>query len=148
MSDKPHKGVLDNWVETPGNSGLGYRIHGLANGHPELDGEYFTTSAVLSKYGNEIETHNSEYTLGVPAEDVKRLVGMQLPEDSRLWPYYPIEMPLYPSGEGPASIEDATSMTYEVWDRICMCHGIHSNLPDALNQAIQLTLQDMRENAP
>lgn len=60
--------------------------------------------------------------------------------NSRDWFYYPITIPLAPSGMGPASIEDATSITYEVWDQFCTSHGQFECLLDAINHAIKLNL--------
>jgi hypothetical protein len=64
-------------------------------------------------------------------------------DDVRKWRHYPIMMPRAPSGHGPASIEDATSITFEVWDQELHTHASFDNLPDAINEAIRLnSLED------
>ncbi|WP_375178171.1 hypothetical protein [Sphingobium yanoikuyae] len=53
--------------------------------------------------------------------------------------YYPIEMPLNADGHGPATVgEDATTMTFEVWDQFCDSHGRFARLSDAIQRARQL----------
>ncbi len=66
---------------------------------------------------------------------------IDLPTDVKQWFYFPIEMPLAPSGMGPATIEEATSITYEVWDQYCDTHGSFEFLSDAINHAIKLNLE-------
>lgn len=59
--------------------------------------------------------------------------------DVRRWQYYPIQMPLTDDGHGPATIGvDATTITYEVWDRELTSHGSFGNLPDAINESMRL----------
>ena len=72
-------------------------------------------------------------------EDTHIISSHYDPLDARTWPYYPIEMPLNTEGQGPASIAEAHSITYEVWDHFCNSYGSHKYLPDAINQALQLT---------
>ncbi len=66
----------------------------------------------------------------------------KFPDDVHKWYYYPIPMPVSASGMGPATIgDDATSMTYEVWDQVFNTHGSFEFLVDAINHAIKLNLQ-------
>ena len=58
----------------------------------------------------------------------------------RQWPFYPIEMPLTASGNGPATVGfDAEKITYEVWDQVYNTHACFDNLPDAINEAMRLS---------
>lgn len=72
MSEKPHKGTLNDWREVPlpyevGEVCLGYIITGTFQGHERFDGYYGRTSYVVKREENEIETRNNRYTLGTPA---------------------------------------------------------------------------------
>ena len=59
--------------------------------------------------------------------------------DCRQWFYYPILMPINEEGQGPAVVgKDATKITFEVWDMALQTHSSHTNLPDAINEAIRL----------
>lgn len=60
-----------------------------------------------------------------------------IPLDVRRWYYYPIEMPLNSEGQGPASQEECTEITYEVWDVVFNSYSSHKNLPDAINEALR-----------
>jgi hypothetical protein len=66
VSEKLHKGKIENWRKSPCESGLGYFITGKFVGHPSLHGEYGHTSFVVAhdEATGEIETNNSRYTLG------------------------------------------------------------------------------------
>lgn len=46
--------------------------------------------------------------------------------------HFVIVMPLNSAGHGPASIEDATSLTYEVWTQDLLSMGSYSYLPAAI----------------
>lgn len=46
--------------------------------------------------------------------------------------HFVIEMPLNSAGHGPASIEDATSLTYEVWTQELLSKGWYHTLPEAI----------------
>lgn len=71
-----------------------------------------------------------------PAPDV---VG--LPADVRQWPFYPIQMPFNADGKGPATIGvDAADIAYEVWDIEFNTHASFNNLPDAINEAMRLSI--------
>lgn len=67
MSEKPHKGTIDQWFKLPCTSGLGYMICGDSVDHPEFGGGDIRTSYVVKHEGSEVETRNSRYTLGNPA---------------------------------------------------------------------------------
>jgi hypothetical protein len=70
----------------------------------------------------------------------------ELPTDTRLWPFYPIEMPLNKFQMGPATVGiDAATITYEVWDRDHTSHGSFDNLPDAINAAMRLSRAALQE---
>lgn len=74
------------------------------------------------------------------AEDVPLILNRYDPLNCRTWPFYPIQMPVTKDGKGPATIgEDAAELTYEVWDIFYNSYGSHEYLPDAINQAMQLT---------
>lgn len=73
-------------------------------------------------------------------EDIPFLLEYYDPLNCRTWPFYAIEMPLTEEGNGPATVgEDASKITYEVWDHFCNSYGSHDYLPDAINQALLLT---------
>ena len=59
-------------------------------------------------------------------------------DDCRTWFYFPVPMPVNSCGHGPASIEEATSMTYEVWDMWYNAYASFEYLPDAINMAMKL----------
>lgn len=63
MTEKTHKGMIRDWVQRPCESGLGYYIHGVADGHPEFHDKIISTSYVVAREAYEIETRNSRYTL-------------------------------------------------------------------------------------
>lgn len=65
------------------------------------------------------------------------------PPDINQWYYYPIEMPIDAEGNGPCKIDEAASITYEVWDRGHRTHSSHDNLPAAINAAMRLNFHDM-----
>jgi len=68
-----------------------------------------------------------------------------LPRNCRDWPFYVIEMPITKDHEGPAKIGvDAVSICYEVWDKLYRTHGSHDNLPDAINEAIERSLAELK----
>lgn len=72
-------------------------------------------------------------TAGLPATETRG------GNDVRRWQYYPIQMPLTADGQGPAPIGvDATTITYEVWDREQTSYGSFENLPDAINESMRL----------
>lgn len=72
-------------------------------------------------------------TAGLPATETRG------GNDVRRWQYYPIQMPLTADGQGPATIGvDATTITYEVWDREQTSYGSFENLPDAINESMRL----------
>ena len=69
-----------------------------------------------------------------------------LNDDIRNWFYFPIEMPLTAAGKGPAKLgKNAVQMTYEVWDKLLNTHGSHDNLPDAINHAMRLNMENSDE---
>lgn len=68
MTDKPHKGRIEDWFEIA-VSDKGNVIFGRAVGHPDFDGEDIRTSFVVKRDGDEIETRNSRYTLGRHASE-------------------------------------------------------------------------------
>lgn len=73
-------------------------------------------------------------------DDISNVVKHYDPLNVRTWPFFPIEMPITAEGEGPATIgDDASKITYEVWDHFCNSYGSHDYLPDAINQALTLT---------
>jgi hypothetical protein len=65
MSDKPHKGSIENWFKQEITGDGGYIIRGRFVDHPLFAGETGHTSLVLShnEGTGEIETRNSRYTL-------------------------------------------------------------------------------------
>lgn len=65
-----------------------------------------------------------------------------VPTDCRKWDCYPIEMPLTKDGHGPAipGRDEIARITYEVWDRTLETHASFDNLPDAINEAMRLSL--------
>lgn len=79
-------------------------------------------------------------------DDIPIILKHYNPLDVRTWPFFAIEMPLTEDKTGPASIgKDAAEMTYEVWDQFCNSYGSHKYLPDAINQALQLTQELLNE---
>lgn len=71
-----------------------------------------------------------------------RATDAAIPINCREWNYYPIQMPLNNQGQGPATIgDDASSITYEVWDRLLITCASFDNLPDAINESIRLILE-------
>ena len=62
---------------------------------------------------------------------------VKLPEDSRPWFYFPIEMPLV-KGNGPTSFKD--------WDKNLNSYGVHLTIYDAINQATQLNKELYNES--
>lgn len=78
--------------------------------------------------------------MGYHRDDIPSILKYYDPMDCRTWPFYAIEMPSAKDGNGPATIGvDADKITYEVWDRFCNSYGNHEYLPDAINQALNLT---------
>ena len=75
MTEKPHKGRIEQWDEATrvANDGREYTVvWGLFVDHPEwTDNSYGHTSYLVSRnyLTGEIETRNSRYTLGEKAED-------------------------------------------------------------------------------
>lgn len=67
---------------------------------------------------------------------------LNLPSDVIQWFYYPIPMPLNHESNGPVSIEEASNITYEVWDKLYESHASFDHLPDAINEAIRLNLEN------
>lgn len=59
-----------------------------------------------------------------------------VPRDVRQWEFYPIVMPLTKSGEGPASVGEIETLTWDVWDRYHQSHAAFDNLPDAINDCL------------
>ena len=72
------------------------------------------------------------------SEDVPLILQQYDPLNVRTWPYFPITMPLL-NGKGPVADAECDEITWEVWDIFCNSYGTHANLPDAINQALQLT---------
>ena len=67
-----------------------------------------------------------------------------VPTDCRRWPYYPIPMPFTKDGKGPATIGvDAESISYEVWDCVYNSYASFDNLPDAINEAMRLSIASL-----
>jgi hypothetical protein len=66
------------------------------------------------------------------------------PLDTRTWPFFPITLPLL-QGEGPVSAAECDSITWEVWDRTLTSYGSFDNLPDAINEALRLTQEQLDE---
>lgn len=62
--------------------------------------------------------------------------------DVRKWFYYPISMPLTKDNQGPAAPSEFHRMVYEVWDRLHRTHGSYDYLPDAIEKAIELNLEN------
>lgn len=62
QAEKPHKGVIKNWIKLPCDEGLGYAVFGDA---PDTEGWVIRTSYVVKhdEATGEIETRNSRYTL-------------------------------------------------------------------------------------
>ena len=52
--------------------------------------------------------------------------------------YFPIIMPINADGQGPVEIDEATEITFEVWDQVYCSHGSHKFLLDAVQQAEDL----------
>lgn len=67
-TNKPHKGVIENWKKIPCVGGLGYCIYGQPKGHPSFVG-WVRTSFVVAQEENAIETNKSVYTLGEPFKE-------------------------------------------------------------------------------
>lgn len=80
---KMHMGRIENWRKIKltkaqkdycsehynENPGLGYYIAGICIQHPKFGTtSQFTSSWVVKRRGNKIETRNSKYTLGIPME--------------------------------------------------------------------------------
>lgn len=72
------------------------------------------------------------------AEDVPLILKQYDPFNVRTWPYYPITMPSQ-NGKGPVAYAECDEITWEVWDIYYNSYGTHTYLPDAINQALQLT---------
>ena len=69
-------------------------------------------------------------------------MSITVPANVREWLYYPIEMPMTADGKGPATVgKDAVKISYEVWDRLYNPHASFDNLPDAINEAMRLTIE-------
>lgn len=104
-------------------------------------------SKALSKLGEEFATAGSptaKSVLELGISRVKCLKSGALPADVRQWPFYPIEMPTTKDGKGPAIVGlDADSITYEVWGWSLRTHGSFATLPDAINEAMRLSLGDV-----
>jgi len=71
-------------------------------------------------------------------DDLERVRRYYDPLNVRTWPFFPIIMPLK-DGQGPATDQECDEITYEVWDHFGGSHGSHEYLPDAINQAMELT---------
>ena len=77
-----------------------------------------------------------------PAAWNTRATDAAIPINCREWNYYPILMLLNNQGQGPATIgDDASLITYEVWDRLLITCASFDNLPDAINESIRLILE-------
>jgi hypothetical protein len=72
--------VITNWRLTQG------RLEGFVSGHPgHPDGTYIETSGILSVEGNRVSTRHSEYDLGDPDPNYKKLLeSMRLTPEAAL----------------------------------------------------------------
>lgn len=61
-----------------------------------------------------------------------------VPENPRQRMYFPIIMPVDAQGHGPASVEDAVKITFEVWDHYLTSYGSYEYLLDAIEKAEEL----------
>lgn len=100
-------------------------------------------AAILKKPGRfagcteeQVRKMVAEWIAALPAR------GVGVPTDCRKWDCYPIEMPLTKDGHGPAipGGDEISRITYEVWDRTLESHASFDNLPDAINEAMRLSL--------
>jgi len=56
-SRKPHRGEIRDWARRSAPGGLGFRVEGT------VAGEKVTTTSILARDGDEVETLNWRYTL-------------------------------------------------------------------------------------
>lgn len=63
--EKPHRGRIADWArcDLPLAKGLGYIIIGTFVDHERFAGQRGFTSYIVKHEGDEVETHNSRYTL-------------------------------------------------------------------------------------
>lgn len=73
---KPHKGIIHGWYAQ--NIENSYIIWGRSEGHPQFNSRFIHTSLVIKRVGNEIETLNSRYTLGQPAQGGSSVVQIHV----------------------------------------------------------------------
>lgn len=68
--EKSHKGRISRWRKHPCAGGLGYKILGVLEQHPEFKWAYCATSPVEKhdEDSGEVETRNSRYTLAGKAQ--------------------------------------------------------------------------------
>lgn len=59
--------------------------------------------------------------------------------------HYPIMIPLTADGSGPASIDEASSVVFQVWDQACEVHGESPSLLQMVLLAESLNEEDKDE---
>ncbi len=110
----------------------------------EIDAQIDLAEEISPEFADKVQIALWSDTPAQPAPDV---VG--LPADVRQWPFYPIQMPFNADGKGPATIGvDAADIAYEVWDREFNTHASFNNLPDAINEAMRLSIAALAPAQP
>ena len=71
-------------------------------------------------------------------EDAKSAAAIYCPNNVITWPYRVIDIALDKYGNGPATVEDATSISFEVWTTFLDTVEVFDNLAPALDFAIEL----------
>jgi hypothetical protein len=77
FAEKPHMGRIEQWLML-GQDAIAYVV-GLAQDNPVREGHYIRTSAIVARDGAEIETMNSRYTLGEPANPTPVVKIIEMP---------------------------------------------------------------------
>ena len=69
-------------------------------------------------------------------EEIATLKKQYKVEDSRTWPFYPIQMTLDEKGRGPVPYSETDTLEFEVWDRFFNSYESFPYLYDAIDFCI------------
>lgn len=77
--------------------------------------------------------------------DENRTLRDRIEREPVVKPFYVIDIPINAEGKGPCTVEEATSIIYEVWDHSTLAHGSYDLLSDAIRHADRLNFASAPE---